>query len=142
MTKRTQLLDTGWTRGDHSELLADVKLRQLNPERPQRWVWDPRPDRLNAGRHSKQRVGIGVDCPFLMDALPILEAHAFWEEAVPAENRSLWRQAWLVLSRKPKPVTKVPGKWRLLVLDEGGGLRWRWTLTQHANTQTGEGDSR
>lgn len=120
----------GWSEGGHAELLSDITRRHLDPARPDRWIWDPRPDRSNAGEYRERRRGEGTECPFLAAPLPLLEAHAFWtERALPDAGRSILGRAlgWLRAEKAKSPASATASaRWRLLIVPRGRGLRWRW----------------
>jgi hypothetical protein len=92
-----------WVEGEHAALIAAICAKKLDPAAPARWRWDPRP-RRETGKSLPTTGEAPAACPFLVNDLPLLEAHAEWIMG----GKSL--RLLVVLSRKNK-------------------LRWLWHVT-------------
>lgn len=94
--------------GTLEDLRRAITARDLDPDRPARWAWDPWPDRHNAGRYRGRAGGTDSTPAFMAggDAPRLLEAHLFWNRG-GAEHHLL-----------------------VLPLDADGRLCWHWKVPQ------------
>lgn len=91
-----------WVTGGHGDLIAAIRDKGLDPQKPESWRWDPRPTRASTRGQQLQVTGNSpAPCPFLAREQALFEAHAEW---------------------------RAGGKtWRLLISPaEAGILRWAW----------------